>query len=172
LAPRHADRIEVGLHAGQLVTALLPGEVRIPDASAGASPEASPEPDTDGAVCRLRLTVPAALKRTGKEMKFVIEGADENGTPDPSLIRLLVRAHALSRRLAATPGSTLADVGAQEGMGAPYAARLMRLNYLAPDIVVTILNGRQPVGLTASQLISDTRLPLEWSAQRAALGFG
>jgi hypothetical protein len=91
-----------------------PGDVRIPDASAGASPEASPEPDTDGAVCRLRLTVPAALKRTGKEMKFVIEGADENGTPDPSL------------------GSTLADVGAQEGMGAPYAARLMRLNYLAP----------------------------------------
>jgi hypothetical protein len=65
-------------------------------------------------------------------MKFVIEGADENGTPDPSLIRLLVRAHALSRRLATTPGSTLADVGAQEGMGAPYAARLMRLNYLAP----------------------------------------
>ena len=55
---------------------------------------------------------------------------------------------------------------------APYAARLMRLNYLAPDIVVAILNGRQPVGLTASRLISDTRLPLEWSAQRAALGFG
>ena len=43
-------------------------------------------------------------------------------------------------------------------------------NYLAPDIVVAILNGRQPAGLTASQLISDSRLPLEWSAQRAALG--
>ncbi len=147
----HADRIEVGLHAGQVVTALLPSNVRIPDASAGASPEASPEPDADGAVCHLRLTVPAALKRTGKEMKFVIEGADENGTPDPSLVRLLVRAHALSRRLAAAPGSTLEDVGAQEGMGAPYAARLMRLNYLAPDIVVTILNGRQPVLHAAEQ---------------------
>ena len=165
----HADRIEVALHAGQVVTALLPNDVRIPDASEAASPEASPEADADGAV-RLRLTVPAALKRTGKEMKFVIEGADENGAPDPSLVRLLMRAHALSRRLAATPGSTLADVGSQEGMGAPYAARLMRLNYLAPDIVVAILNGRQPAGLTASQLISDSRLPLEWSAQRAALG--
>ena len=43
-------------------------------------------------------------------------------------------------------------------------------NYLAPDIVVTILNGRQPAGLTVSLLISDSRLPLEWSAQRAALG--
>ena len=57
-------------------------------------------------------------------------------------------------------------------MGAPYAARLMRLNYLAPNIVVAILSGRQPAGLTASQLMADTRLPLEWSAQRAALGFG
>jgi hypothetical protein len=56
-------------------------------------------------------------------------------------------------------------------MGAPYAARLMRLNYLAPDIVVAILNGRQPVGLTANKLMADTRLPLEWPEQRKALGF-
>ena len=56
-------------------------------------------------------------------------------------------------------------------MGAPYAARLMRLNYLAPDIVVAILNGRQPAGLTARKLMADTRLPLEWSEQRKALGF-
>ena len=121
----HADRIEVGFHARQVVTALLPKDVRIPDATADASPEARLEPDADGAV-RLRLTVPAAIKRTGKEMKFVIEGADESGTPDPSLVRLLVRAHALRRRLAATPGSTLADVGAQEGMGAPYAGWIDR----------------------------------------------
>jgi hypothetical protein len=112
----HADRIEVALHAGQVVTALLTNDVRIPVASEAASPEASTEADADGAV-RLRLTVPAALKRTGKEMKFVIEGADENGTPDPSLVRPLVRAHALSRRLAATPGSTLADVGSPEIVG-------------------------------------------------------
>ena len=56
-------------------------------------------------------------------------------------------------------------------MGAPYAARLMRLNFLAPDIVIAILNGRQPVGLTARKLMADTRLPLEWSEQRKALGF-
>ena len=50
-------------------------------------------------------------------------------------------------------------------MGAPYAARLMRLNFLAPYIVVAILNGRQPVALPA------TRLPLDWSEQRKVLGF-
>jgi hypothetical protein len=56
-------------------------------------------------------------------------------------------------------------------MRAPYAARLMRLNFLPPDIVVAILNGRQPVALNASKLITDTRLPLDWSEQRKALGF-
>jgi site-specific DNA recombinase len=47
----------------------------------------------------------------------------------------------------------------------------MRLNFLAPDIVVAILSGRQSVGLTARKLMADTRLPLEWSSQREALGF-
>ena len=32
-------------------------------------------------------------------------------------------------------------------------------------------SGRQPVGLTARKLMADTRLPLEWSEQRTALGF-
>lgn len=56
-------------------------------------------------------------------------------------------------------------------MGAPYAARLIRLNFLAPDIVVAILTGRQPVALTARQLMADSRLPLAWTEQRKALGF-
>jgi site-specific DNA recombinase len=71
----------------------------------------------------------------------------------------------------ASPASNLEDVGAQECMGAPYAARLMRLNFLAPDIVVAILNGRQPVNLTARKLMTDTRLPFVWPEQRVALGF-
>jgi site-specific DNA recombinase len=56
-------------------------------------------------------------------------------------------------------------------MGGPYAARLIRLNYFAPDIVAAILDGKQPVDLTANKLMADTRIPLDWRAQRAALGF-
>ena len=104
-------------------------------------------------------------------MKFVVEGDDDDRCVDPALLRLLLRAQALARWLASNPASTLEEAGAQEGMGAPYAARLMRLNYLAPEIVVAILNGRQPACLTATKLMADTRLPLDWSAQRLALGF-
>ena len=46
----------------------------------------------------------------------------------------------------------------------------MRLNFLAPDIVLAILNGRQPVPLTASKLMADTRLPLELVGAAQGLG--
>jgi len=45
------------------------------------------------------------------------------------------------------------------------------LGFLAPDILTAIANGRQPVGLTATKLLRDTRLPLPWSEQRKMLGF-
>ncbi len=40
----------------------------------------------------------------------------------------------------------------------------MRLTLLAPDIVVTILNGRQPAGLNQKQLMK--LFPVEWDKQR------
>jgi site-specific DNA recombinase len=54
---------------------------------------------------------------------------------------------------------------------ASYATRLVRLAFLAPDIVAAILAGKQPAGLTANKLMADTRLPLDWRDQRTALGF-
>jgi site-specific DNA recombinase len=45
------------------------------------------------------------------------------------------------------------------------------LTFLAPDIVAAILAGKQPAGLTANKLMADTRLPLDWTEQRSALGF-
>ena len=105
------------------------------------------------------------------EMRFVVDGGDVDAPADGALVRLLTRAHSLAHRLSTNPSVTLEEAGAAEDMGAPYAARLMRLNFLAPDIVVAILNGRQPAVLTARKLMADTRLPLTWTEQRKALGF-
>jgi site-specific DNA recombinase len=120
---------------------------------------------------RILMTIPAQLQRAGKEMRFVVEGNEVGAPPDEALVRLLTRAHSLARHLAMHPSATLEEAGAAENMGAPYAARLMRLNYLAPDIVVAILNGRQPMAFTANKLMADTRFPLAWAEQRKALGF-
>lgn len=82
-----------------------------------------------------------------------------------------MRARVLAQRFQDNPAATIEGIAAAEGFGATYAGRLLRLTSLAPDIVEAILDGRQPPELTANVLMTDTRLPLEWSAQRAGLGF-
>jgi hypothetical protein len=56
-------------------------------------------------------------------------------------------------------------------MSGSYFTRLLRLAYLAPDITKAILYGRQPYDLTAAKLLRESGLPLDWPAQRQALGF-
>ena len=165
----HPDRIDIELAADRVTDAMLDGGGSIGD-------RLDTRRDTDLAVAadddrRILLTIGAQLQRAGMEMRFLIDGVEVCAPPDAGLVRLLTRAHSLARRFATNPGVTLEEAGAAEEMGAPYAARLMRLNFLAPDVVIAILNGRQPPALTATKLMADTRLPLAWSEQRKALGF-
>ena len=62
--------------------------------------------------------------------------------------------------------------GADDGLTADRELRrLARFAFLAPDIVATILEGRQPDSLAARQLARMPELPLDWSEQRRILGF-
>jgi site-specific DNA recombinase len=49
------------------------------------------------------LTIPARLKRTGIEMRLVVDDGSEPPNVDPVLVRILVRAHAIRARLFRTP---------------------------------------------------------------------
>lgn len=104
---------------------------------------------------------------------MVIDGELSSGRkgPDPSLVRLIVRAHHLREKLVRGEGASLGEIASREGVERSYLTRLIRLALLSPDITKAILDGRQPPGLTASRLMRDTRFPLEWRAQRKALGF-
>jgi site-specific DNA recombinase len=171
----HADRIDIELSADRVTDVLVAG---VSSSGEGRGVSATDDPDhkTDPETAaeddrRIPLTIEARLQRAGMEMRFVIDGVEIGAPPDDALVRLLMRARSLARHLATNPSVTLEEAGAAEDMGAPYAARLMRLNFLAPDIVVAILNGRQPAVLTATKLMADTRLPLAWTEQRKALGF-
>ena len=117
------------------------------------------------------LEVPAVLKRAGLGMTLIVPGARQDATPDPSLIRLLLRAFAIRDRLERNPDLPLKRIAEAEGVSPSYATRALRLAYLAPDIVTAIIDGRQPPGLTANMLMKNTRLPLRWEAQRKRLGF-
>ena len=55
-------------------------------------------------------------------------------------------------------------------MSSSYFTRMLRLSFLAPDITQAILHGRQPADLNAHKMMADTRAPIDWREQRAALG--
>ncbi len=50
-----------------------------------------------------------------------------------------------------------------------YVGRLIRLAFLAPDIVESIVEGRQPTSLTVEALTRHIEIPLEWRSQKTVL---
>jgi len=120
----------------------------------------------------LRLTVPVSLKRVGREMRMLVENADDQTAADPSLLRILARAHHIQARLIQNPELTVHHIAREERVSAAYLYTLLRLPWLAPDITTAIVNGRKPLQLTAQTLIRLTpRLSPNWAEQRKLLGF-
>jgi hypothetical protein len=68
----------------------------------------------------LRLTVPVSLKRVGREMRMLVENADDKMTADPSLLRILARAHHIQARLIHNPKLTVHDIAREERVSAAY----------------------------------------------------
>ena len=137
----------------------------------GAFPPTAPNLEADHP---LLLSLPVRLCRIGQGKRLVIDAALKpgmRGTPDPKLIKLLVRAHYLKETLRASPGTRIADLASREKLSPSYVALLLRLTFLAPDITRAILDGRQPAGFTAQKLVTYAALPFTWAEQRTALGF-
>ena len=119
------------------------------------------------------LSIPVRLRRSGREITMLIDGADASAAtkPDARLIKLLIRARRFNAALVGGDGVPFAALAKREGVSPSYFTRLVRLSYLAPDITQAILDGRQPRGLTADKLLAHSRLPLAWHEQRIVLGF-
>jgi site-specific DNA recombinase len=119
----------------------------------------------------LVVTVPLLRRRAGRDTRLLLDGAEATQA-DPALVRLLVRAHACKAKLLQSGEASLTETSRSEGISRSYLTRLARLAFLAPEIVRAILDGRQPINLTAARLTRITQLPRDWSEQRKVLEFG
>ena len=84
---------------------------------------------------------------------------------DPALSSALVRAEAWKRRLLSNSGVTLDAIAVEESLNPSYAARMLRVAFLAPELKQAILDGSAPEGMSL-QAIMHRGLPLEWDEQR------
>jgi DNA invertase Pin-like site-specific DNA recombinase len=159
----HPDRIEINISRRRIVE-LLAGQSIDPSRQDRAL-----ERSSDDVVM---LSAPACLKRVGREMRMLIDNADDRTTADPSLLRIIARAHNIQERLNQNTNLTVHNIAHEEGVTAAYIYTLLRLPWLAPDITTAIVNGRQPQQLNAMTLMRKaSRLPTDWAEQRGLLGF-
>ncbi len=120
----------------------------------------------------LRLKVEARLQRVGREMKLLVDNAENRAEADPGLLRIIARAHDVQERLMQNANLTVPAIASQEQLTIGYLSRLLRLPSLAPDIVTAIINGQHPPQLTAKRLMRlALKLPTDWAEQRKLLGF-
>jgi hypothetical protein len=106
---------------------------------------------------------PMQLKRLGVELRLIVGDHNRSAaTVDLPLLKAVARAHRWFDELSTGKASSLAEIAAREGLAVRYVGRLIRLAFLAPDIVEAIVEGRQRASLTAEALTRHIELPLEW----------
>ena len=110
--------------------------------------------------------------RRGSDVRLVIADAATSASKrDAQFVALIADAHAARAAIMANPRASIEKLASDAGIGFARFKRLLRLSYLAPDIVEAILDGSQPSELTPAALKTITNIPHCWQAQRAMLGF-
>ena len=117
------------------------------------------------------VVAPLRLRRRGPELRIVLQGAAApRPKPNPLLLRTLIEARAwLADYLDSRQGLTVSAIARRAGANVGDVSRSLQLGFLAPDLLEAILDGTQPVALTAERLKRAGELPLLWNEQRAKL---
>src|SRR5207253_5421115 len=79
---------------------------------------------------------------------------------DPALIKAIARGRGWFEELASGRARSLQDLAKRDAISRRYIRRLVDLSFLSPELVLVILQGRQPVELTATRL-TELDLPLD-----------
>ena len=112
------------------------------------------------------VSLPMRMARRGAELKVVLSSGDPQRAPDPVLLKLVALAMSARKSLFSSKTDQLTSHYSKR-----HFWQLLRISFLAPDIVTAIVEGRQPPSLTGRRLLRVTDLPLDWAGQRRVLGF-
>jgi hypothetical protein len=125
----------------------------------------------DGRTLTVRAPI-AIRRRGGRKLVLAPNGANVTVAPvtrhiDNAMVKAIARAFRWREMLEDGTHATIAEIAAAEKINESYVGRVLRLTLLAPDIVETILAGRQPPELQLDRLMK--RFPALWPAQRSEL---
>ena len=130
-----------------------------------------PKLSKDGKTIIIR--VPVNFQRRGARKVIIFpEGNTDSSWKarrDYTLIKAIARAHRWKEMLATEKYDSLVELSEAEKINGSYLSRILRLTFLAPDIIESILDGRQPQGLSLATLLEP--FPNAWHEQRQRFGY-
>jgi site-specific DNA recombinase len=119
-----------------------------------------------------QLTIATQMRRRGVEAKIVLGGdSSKASAQDKNLIELIAKTHHWFAMIKSGEVNSINELADKTDMSAADVSRLLPLAFLSPDIVESILAGRQPVNLTAQNLKRLPHLAIDWNEQGDQLGF-
>jgi site-specific DNA recombinase len=125
--------------------------------------------ERDGSTIELSAAV--AFRRRGAATRLVFPGSEQRNRGsrcDPALIKAITRGRACFEELATGRSRSLQEIAARESINRRYIRRLVNLAFLSPRLIEAIVQGRQPVELTATRL-PELDLPTDWAEQHRLL---
>jgi site-specific DNA recombinase len=118
----------------------------------------------------VELRLPITLKR--REGAVIIlphsEGPAARLKADKTLIKAVVLARSWAAEIAADRFRSVKELARSHGLCANHTMRILPLAFLAPDLVMMIIEGRQPATLSLKTL-TDKPLPMDWDNQRRSI---
>ena len=127
-------------------------------------------PEDTPASLTLEQFVPLTMKRRGVELKLVIQSEQPSKSKvDVVLMKYIARAHKWFDQLVSGEVKSLTAIATREGLNYRFVGKVVRLAFLAPEIVEAIAEGNQPPNLSTEVLIKRIGLPLDWRNQKRLL---
>jgi DNA invertase Pin-like site-specific DNA recombinase len=119
----------------------------------------------------ISLTIEAKSKRCGGEVHLVVPPNSNVSVrnPKPSLIKALARARGWYEKVIQGDAPDMRSLARQAALTERYVGKVFGCALLAPDIIESILEGRQPQDLNFEKLCQH--VPQSWAEQRDRFGF-
>lgn len=116
------------------------------------------------------ILIPMQIRKKHNETRIRVPGQKtQMANPDPSLIKAIVKGYAWREQIENGVFLSVREMARNLGLTHRYVGRLLRLGYLAPDIIEAILDGTQPEDLALADF--HTPFPNDWNEQRKLFGF-
>lgn len=120
--------------------------------------------------------VPLTIRRRHNRKMLIAPSGQRSqvlsGGVDQAIVKTLGKAFYWQRLIEEGQYATATDLARAFKHEAGWVAEVLRMTMLAPDIIETILQGRQPRHLNLHVLRGrDDQMPRDWAEQRELLGF-